>query len=84
MQDLKIALLQMNQKWEDKLANLKHFEGQISLISEPVDIILLPEMFHTSFSMNAESLAETMENSMGLDFLRRAGVDVKKISLDSI
>ena len=75
MQDLKIALLQMNQKWEDKLANLKHFEGQISLISEPVDIILLPEMFHTSFSMNAESLAETMENSMGLDFLRRKAIE---------
>jgi predicted amidohydrolase len=71
MQDLKIALLQLDQKWEDKLANLRHFEEQISLISEPVDIILLPEMFHTSFSMNAESLAETMENSMGLDFLRR-------------
>lgn len=71
MQDLKIALLQTDQKWEDKLANLRHFEEQISLISEPVDIILLPEMFHTSFSMNAESLAETMENSMGLDFLRR-------------
>jgi predicted amidohydrolase len=71
MQDLKIALLQTDQKWEDKLANLRHFEEQISLISEPVDIILLPEMFHTSFSMNAESLAETMENSMGLDFLRK-------------
>jgi predicted amidohydrolase len=71
MHDLRIALLQTDQKWEDKHANLKRFEEQISLISEPVDIIVLPEMFHTSFSMNAKELAETMDNSLGLDFLRR-------------
>lgn len=71
MQDLKIALLQTDQKWEDKIANLEHFEKQISLISEEVDIILLPEMFHTSFSMNAPEYYETMENSLGLDFLKK-------------
>jgi omega-amidase len=71
MHDLRIALLQTDQKWEDKHANLKRFEEQISLISEPVDIIVLPEMFHTSFSMNAQELAETMDNSLGLDFLRK-------------
>jgi omega-amidase len=71
MHDLRIALLQTDQKWEDKHANLTRFEEQISLISEPVDIIVLPEMFHTSFSMNAQELAETMDNSLGLDFLRK-------------
>ena len=57
MQDLRIALVQAHQVWEDKNANLAHFSALLAE-TEQVDLILLPEMFQTGFSMNAEQLAE--------------------------
>ncbi len=60
MQDLKIALVQADQIWEDKEGNYKLYEGLLSDVDS--DIIALPEMFNTCFSMNT-SLAETMEGS---------------------
>lgn len=70
MQDLTIALAQVNQIWEDKTANLAHFEQLLDGL-EKADLILLPEMFHTGFSMNAAVLAETMEASPALDWLKK-------------
>jgi predicted amidohydrolase len=69
MQDLTIALVQANQLWENKEGNLSHYEQLLKEVSS-VDLILLPEMFHTAFSMNAILLAETMENSVGLEWLK--------------
>lgn len=62
MQDLRIGLVQTSQFWEDKQANLNHFESLLSNnFNSPVDLLVLPEMFNTSFSMNVKSLAETQE-----------------------
>ena len=46
MQNMKVALVQADQKWEDKSANFIHFENLLSTVSG-VDLILLPEMFNT-------------------------------------
>lgn len=70
MQDLKVAIVQANQVWEDKEANFKNFERLLEKV-ENIDLILLPEMFHTGFSMNAEELAESMEESKGLEWLKQ-------------
>lgn len=70
MQDLTIALAQVNQLWENKTANFDHFETLLSRLGT-VDLILLPEMFHTGFSMNAPELAETTDNSPALDWIRK-------------
>jgi omega-amidase len=59
-EDLKITLLQTSLHWEDVDANLKMFSEKISLLKEETDIIILPEMFSTGFSMNAEKVAEMM------------------------
>ena len=69
MQDLKVSLVQANQIWEDKQANLKNFSRLIEEINE-TDFIILPEMFHTSFSMNAENFAEKMDDSIGINWLK--------------
>ena len=58
MQDLSIALIQTDLHWEQTDANLDMIEETIRGINAKVDIILLPEMFTTGFSMNAEKLAE--------------------------
>lgn len=55
---LKIAFIQANLEWEDIDANLNMFSEKISEIGAENDLIILPEMFSTGFSMNAENLAE--------------------------
>lgn len=62
MQDLKITLVQANLIWENADQNRRHFEGLLKNISN-TDLILLPEMFSTGFSMNTKSLAEYMEGN---------------------
>lgn len=70
MQNLEVTLVQTHQIWENKQANLKHFESLLSTI-ESTDLILLPEMFHTGFSMNSKELAEDSNNSEGIEWLKK-------------
>lgn len=57
---MKITIIQTNLAWEKKDENLSHFKNLISDITNDTDIIILPEMFSTGFTMNAKSLAEPM------------------------
>jgi len=75
MQDIKITLVQAFQSWEDKEANLSHFELLLEDLKE-TDLIVLPEMFHTGFSMNPAALAEAMEGSRAVEWL--AAMSAKK------
>jgi omega-amidase len=65
MQDLKVAIVQTQQFWENKAKNLVYFEKNYlsKMKAEEADLILLPEMFNTGFSMNAKELAEVMSGS---------------------
>jgi omega-amidase len=60
MQDLKITLIQSDVHWEDIEANLAMFEEKIWQIGATTDVIVLPEMFTTGFTMAAPRLAEHM------------------------
>jgi omega-amidase len=57
---MKIALIQSVLFWENPQANRIHFEVQINGITEAVDLIILPEMFSSGFTMNPSAVAETM------------------------
>ena len=57
--NLKLALIQSDIHWHEINANLAMFEEKIWEISEKVDVIVLPEMFQTGFTMET-SLAEPM------------------------
>jgi len=59
--DLKITLLQTNLHWENVDDNLSTFSKKMATIKEPTDIIVLPEMFNTGFSMQSNKLAEKMD-----------------------
>lgn len=63
MWDLTVTLIQTELFWEDIPANLAAFDKKIDAIAEKTDLIILPEMFTTGFSMNAAKLAETMTGS---------------------
>ena len=58
---MKIALIQASLVWEKPEANRKYFEEKINSITEEIDLIILPEMFTTGFSMNPKNIAETMD-----------------------
>jgi omega-amidase len=57
---LRVTLAQTRLHWEDKTANLAHFDRLLAGLEGRTDLILLPEMFSTGFSMAAERLAEPM------------------------
>lgn len=57
---MRVSTVQANLIWEDKSVNLAHFEQMILPLSGNTDVIFLPEMFSTGFSMSPEKLAETM------------------------
>lgn len=61
MSTLTITTIQSNLDWENKAANLAMFEKKIRSIQEDTEIVVLPEMISTGFSMNPQSLAETMD-----------------------
>jgi predicted amidohydrolase len=61
MQDLKVSLIQADQFWEDTAANLKKFESFLTQLKDS-DLIVLPEMFHTAFSMNSSLADEWIDN----------------------
>ena len=63
MQNLTITFIQTELFWEDIPANLKMLDEKVEAINIPTNLILLPEMFSTGFSMNPNALAETMQES---------------------
>lgn len=69
MTDLRITLIQANLHWENLDKNLDMFSQKISSIKEETDLILLPEMFSTGFTMNAKANAEDM-NGKTMNWLR--------------
>ncbi|MEN9908872.1 MAG: hypothetical protein RLZZ540_2021 [Bacteroidota bacterium] len=58
---MKIAILQSDLIWENPKANRIYFEEKINGINESVNLIVLPEMFSTGFTMNPGAVAETMQ-----------------------
>jgi omega-amidase len=71
---MKVALIQSSLFWENPTANRNHFEEKINAITEKVDLIVLPEMFTTGFTMNPEAVFETMkgETIQWLQYLAKA------------
>ena len=69
MSNLRVSLVQTKQFWEDKSANLSNYDEILSQIDE-TDLIVLPEMFNTGFSMNPSGLAENMSDSTALNWLK--------------
>ena len=58
---MKIALVQTSLIWEDPTENRSHLAQKITGFMEEVDLIVLPEMFSSGFTMNPKVVAETMQ-----------------------
>lgn len=68
MNNLIVSIIQTNLHWENSAKNIAHFDAKINAITEPTDIIVLPEMFTTGFTMNPKLLAEE-HGGIGLQWM---------------
>ena len=58
MDNLNITFIQTHLYWEDAAKNLTHLSEKLNQINDSTDIIVLPEMFTTGFTMNPKAMAE--------------------------
>ena len=58
---LTVATIQADLAWEDKATNLEKFQEKIEALSPEVELVILPEMFTTGFSMSPQGLAESAD-----------------------
>lgn len=58
---MKTALIQASLYWENPKKNRDYFEEKINTINDDIDLIVLPEMFTSGFTMSPEKVAETMQ-----------------------
>ncbi|WP_110665402.1 amidohydrolase [Salinicola halophilus] len=71
MSDLRVSLVQTDLHWEDPAANRRDIEKcLVSLDAGETDLIVLPEMFATGFTMRPERFAESADTSPTLDWMK--------------
>lgn len=83
MSSLTITIIQSVLHWEDKVANLRMFEEKINSITEKTEMILLPEMFNTGFTVKPEALAEKMDGPT-VDWMKRMAATKRVIVAGSL
>jgi predicted amidohydrolase len=80
---LNITIVQNDLVWENKQANLKSFEEKINAHNEKMEVVLLPEMFNTGFSMKPATYAETMDGE-SVQWMKRVATEKKVILAGSL
>lgn len=83
MSSLHISIIQTKLFWEDKTANLSMLEKKIHSITGKTEIVALPEMFSTGFSMNPSALAETMDGPT-VNWMKKIAAEKKIILTGSV
>lgn len=83
MSTLTFSIIQTNLVWESPEENRSVLESKIESIPSGTEIIILPEMFTTAFSMNPTLHAETMEGETLL-WMRRISQQKKSIIVGSV
>jgi omega-amidase len=83
MSTLTITTIQTKLFWEDKRANLQMLEEKITSLSAKTEIVVLPEMFSTGFSMQPQLFAEDMEGET-VEWMKRISSENNIILTGSI
>jgi len=82
MQNLKVTIIQTDLVWRNPDQNLSHFENLISGLKESTDLIVLPEMFTTGFTVKPHSMAER-PNGRTLNWMREKASDLDCVVIGS-
>ena len=77
--ELNVSLIQFSPLWEQAGANVERLTGILNDLPDSTDLVILPEMFGTGFSMSPEKLAEPM-NGDTVKWMRKTAVS-KRMAL---
>lgn len=83
MHPLSCTLIQTDLQWEDPAANRLMLEKKVRAITDKAELVILPEMFTTGFSMHPRRLAETMEGET-VQWMRQLAAERKIILTGSV
>ena len=83
MPSLTITIIQLNLHWENKKANLDMLAQKIKSIKEKTEVVILPEMFSTGFSMQPKLLAEKMDGET-IEWMKKIASSQKIILTGSL
>ncbi len=80
---VQISLIQTDLVWENVDKNLQNFDKLLSNISDKTEIVILPEMFSTGFTMNVANLEKPI-GKKSFDWLQNKSKELNKIIVGSI
>ncbi len=80
---MNVTFIQTHLHWEDVEMNIQHFEKLTSSIPTKTDLIILPEMFTTGFTMKPEKNAEA-HLGMGFEFMQKMAQEKNAVITGSI
>ncbi len=83
MSSLTFTIIQTSLHWEQKTLNVQMLEEKINSIKQKTEVVILPEMFSTGFSMKPEQLAEGMDGET-IAWMKRISTEKKIILTGSI
>lgn len=83
MQDLTVTLIQPDLAWEAPEANMNHFTQKIDGMEASPDLIVLPEMFNTGFSVEPAKVAETI-NGPTIRWMREQAEKTNAVIMGSL
>lgn len=76
MSHLKVTLVQAILAWEDPVTNRAHFDHLLASAKGATDLVVLPEMFTTGFTMAGDKWAESMDDP-SVSWLRNKAAELK-------
>ncbi len=79
-----ITTVQSSLLWEDIPNNLRHFANKLSNLNGKTDIVILPEMFTTGFTMHPESVAEAFKESLTIDWMTKMSLQINAAICGSV
>jgi omega-amidase len=82
-ENLRVALIQTDLYWQDRGANLANLEEKIWSMEQSVDLIVLPEMFPSAFTMNVKEMAEPM-NFTTTKWMKQMAAQTKAVVTGSV
>ncbi len=83
MKDLVVTIIQSDLIWENISGNLKRFSQKINALEAQTDLIVLPEMFATAFSMLPEKFAQKMDGEI-VSWMRKNAAQKKCVIAGSV
>ncbi len=80
---ISLSLVQFNPAWEDESKNIDMLDKLIDTVPSDTNLVILPEMFLTGFSMNVAKIAQTMDG-YGVKWMVNKAIEKKNTIIGTL